>query len=433
MAKSPTIRLPRQWSRHVKSGVLHAIALASAAMVAAHGNAAHRRRLPVELEQARQEIALLREELEIKDGRWIRSRTRRRPHYTPIQRLRILQLRAARGWTLEKTARVFLLDLHTLQLWIRRVDEHGERELVQTSRPVNRYPDFVRHVVRQLKRLFPAMGSQRIAQILARLGLLLSASTVRRIIREPHEPPRRDAEARAKRPRRAVGRRPGDVWHVDLTAVPTRAGFWVPWWPMSLPQRWPFCWWVAVIIDQVSRTFVGYAVFRSLPTSETMQTVLDRGIRSQGLAPRCVVTDKGSQFKCASYRRWCKRRRIRARFGYLGEPSSIAIAERFIRSMKQECFRWLVVPMTEGAVMRELRAFSTWYNEHRPHSKLQGSAPAEVVCGRRSPRRGFDPRALRRAGRSRRSRGSPAPRLQLDVRYVDGRKHLPVIALRRAA
>ena len=109
MAKSPTIRLPRQWPRHVKSGILHAIGLASAAIVAAHGRAAGRRRLVAELEQARQEIALLREELDIKDGRWSRSRTRRRPHYSPTQRLRILQLRAARGWTLEKTARVFLL------------------------------------------------------------------------------------------------------------------------------------------------------------------------------------------------------------------------------------------------------------------------------------------------------------------------------------
>jgi hypothetical protein len=31
----------------------------------------------------------------------------------------LLQLRAARGWNLEKTARVFLLDLHTLQSWLR--------------------------------------------------------------------------------------------------------------------------------------------------------------------------------------------------------------------------------------------------------------------------------------------------------------------------
>ena len=238
MAIHPSIRLPRQWPEHVKSGILHAVALASAAMTAVHARTARRHRLRAELDRAKNEIALLREELEIKDGRWIRSRTRRRPHYQPTQRLRVLQLRSARGWTLEKTARVFLLDLHTLQHWIRRVDEHGEHDLVQTPKPVNRYPAFVRHLVRTLKRLIPAMGSERIAQTLARTGLHLSASTVRRMIREPYEP-RTEAAAVKKPRRRAVARRPGDVWHIDLTAVPMRAGFWAPWFPFSLPRRWP--------------------------------------------------------------------------------------------------------------------------------------------------------------------------------------------------
>ena len=28
--------------------------------------------------------------------------------------------------------------------------------------------------------------------------------------------------------------RPNHVWHVDLTVVPTNAGFWVPWLPFAL-------------------------------------------------------------------------------------------------------------------------------------------------------------------------------------------------------
>ena len=145
MAGHRPIRLPNQWSKHVKAGVLHAISLASVVLTHARGRAVGRRRLQTELEQATSEIALLREELSIKDGRWERSHSRRRPHYTPTQRMRILQLRAARGWTREKTARVFLMDLQTLQIWMRRLDEQGERDLIQTVEPVNRYPDFVRN------------------------------------------------------------------------------------------------------------------------------------------------------------------------------------------------------------------------------------------------------------------------------------------------
>jgi len=42
--------------------------------------------LRARLEQATAEIALLREELSIKDGRWERSPPRRRPHYLPTHR-----------------------------------------------------------------------------------------------------------------------------------------------------------------------------------------------------------------------------------------------------------------------------------------------------------------------------------------------------------
>jgi transposase InsO family protein len=405
--------------------------LATVVLAHARGRAIGRHRFATQLEQANSEIALLREELDIKDGRWQRSRSRRRPHYTPVQRMRILQLRAARGWTLEKTARAFLLDLHTLQLWTRRVDEHGERALIRTVEPVNRYPEFVRNLVRQLKRLFPTMGYERMAQVLARVGLALAATTLRRIVRESAGPPPEDLFARRAPRRRAVARHPGDVWHLDLTTVPTRAGFGVPWFPFSLPQRWPFCWWVAVVVDQVSRGFVGFAVFSTMPSSDQVQAFLNRAIGKQGKPPRCIVSDRARQFTSRPFRRWCRQRGIRRRFGFLGEPNSIAIVERFIRSMKQECFRRLLVaPMTLGAVRRELGCYASWYNEHRPHATLDGRTPSEVFRGRTRRRRRIETRArwpYQPRGRS------PGKRIALDVSYVAGRKHLPVIDLRRAA
>ena len=77
---------------------------------------------------------------------------------------------------------------------MRRVDEPGERPLIQTVEPVNRYPDFVRNLVRQLKCLLPAMGYERMAQVLGRAGLALGATTIRRIVRERSEPPDDDVE-----------------------------------------------------------------------------------------------------------------------------------------------------------------------------------------------------------------------------------------------
>ncbi len=70
--------LPKQWPTHVKSGVLQAISLASDVLSFARSRATGRRRIQAELEQANTEIALLREELYIKDGRWERSRSSHR-------------------------------------------------------------------------------------------------------------------------------------------------------------------------------------------------------------------------------------------------------------------------------------------------------------------------------------------------------------------
>ena len=48
------------------------------------------------------------------------------------------------------------------------------------STPVNRFPDFVRHIVTSLKATCPILGVQRIANLLARAGLHRGRTTVRR-------------------------------------------------------------------------------------------------------------------------------------------------------------------------------------------------------------------------------------------------------------
>jgi transposase-like protein len=137
-----------------------------------------RNRFQAELDRANNEIALLKAELEIKDGRWGRLPSRRRPHFTPIQRMRILQIKASRGWSCEQAARAFMIDEQTMRSWLQRVDEEGEGALIQISEPVNKFPDFVRYLVKQLKIVLPSMGEARIAQVLARSGLHLGVTTV---------------------------------------------------------------------------------------------------------------------------------------------------------------------------------------------------------------------------------------------------------------
>jgi transposase-like protein len=140
------------------------------------------------VDRLHQEVALLKEEIRIKDGRMERLPPQRRPHYPPIERLAILELRAARGWTVAETARRLLVTPLTVASWNSRLDEQGPDALAQVPVPVNRFPEFVGYVVRRLRALCPSMGTRRIAQVLARAGLHLG-----RTHGAPHAPA--DAQA----------------------------------------------------------------------------------------------------------------------------------------------------------------------------------------------------------------------------------------------
>jgi len=96
--------------------------------------------------------------------------------------------------------------------------------------------------------------------------------------------------------RRVRARCPNHVWHVDLTTVPTGAGLWTSWRPWALPQRWPFCWWIAVAVDHYSRRVMGCAVFESQPASAAVRSFLDGAMRRARSRPKHMITDHGKQF-----------------------------------------------------------------------------------------------------------------------------------------
>ncbi len=362
----------------------------------------------------------------------------KRPHYPPIERLAILELRAARAWSLSQTAKSLLVTVVTVASWMHRLDEDGPKILVQTREPVNKFPEFVAYIVRRLKVLCPTMGRGKIAQVLCRAGLHLGPTTVRRMLHDdPRWRPRRTAE---KSNRIIRSKRPSDLWHCDLSTVSTSLGFWTSSLPFALPQRWPFCWWIAVAVDHYSRRLMGIAVFEQQPTSSAVRAFLGRAMRKTGTNPRHLVTDQGVQFIDAGFRKWCVRKRIRQRFGAVGKYGSIAVVERLIRTIKSECTRKLIVPYRCEDFRRELLHFTNWYNQHRPHEFLEGCTPDEIYFGldpagsapRFEPRKGWprgSPCAAPRTG----VQGQCGISLELNVCRMAGRSHLPIVELKTAA
>ena len=144
-----SIPLPKDWSKSIRSAVLNIIGLLRIGMLAGREfliregdpNIAKIHRLETE-------VAMLNEELRIIGARMERIPPHHRPHYLAVERMAILELRAMRGWSKAETARRFHVIDDTIRAWLRRADDDT---LLQTSTPVNRFPDLVRYVVQKIK------------------------------------------------------------------------------------------------------------------------------------------------------------------------------------------------------------------------------------------------------------------------------------------
>lgn len=447
-----SIPLPRNWPKYVRTAMLHAVSLAHYAVTQSRSWAADsllkRVQLKAELDRTTEQLSILKETVRIKDARMSRIPPHRRPRYTGEERMAILELRASQGWSNTQTSRTFLVEPDTISSWMKRIEERGENALVQLPEIVSRFPEFVSYVVRRLKVLCPTLGKKRIADILSRAAFHLSVTTVRRMLKlGPKGKPgiRADStwttQPSGEDPVRVVtAEYPNHLWHVDLTTVPARAGFWVPWFPFTTLQMWPFCWWVCFVVDHFSRKVVGFALFDSLPTSVQIRSVLGRAIHRVGTAPKYLVCDKGKQFFCDSFKRWCRKRKIRFRYGAVGKYGSIAVIERFIRSFKDECTRRILVPLNNRKMREETALYVTWYNEHRPHRTFGGKTSQEVYSqiqpanekARFEPRKKW-PGKSRCASPQTPVQGKPGTRFELLISFLGGRKHLPIVELKKAA
>ncbi len=384
--------------------------------------------------------ALLTEVARIKDARMARIPPAQRPHYAPKERMSILAVRAQAHWNAAATARVFQVSAATIANWTKRVDEGGQQALLDLSHPVNKLPDYYALVVQQLASQVPSFGKVRKAQLLARAGLVLAASTVERLQErklppEPPSPPESNAPesnappaeaAEASGPEAATpprrhgvrARHAHHVWNVDMTLVPIVGGFWTAWLPFSVPQCWPFCWWVCAVMDQHSRVVLAKGVFKAQPSAEEVCRVLSRAVEHAATPPKHIISDQGAQFQ-NKYRAWCKCVGAKPRFGAVGKSGSIAFIERFWLSMKNESFRIIHVPFSVQAMCAELDAYITWYNEHRPHQALDGATPIEKLRGYASAPSRLDLEA----------RAPPV----LVVTPFRRREHLPIVQLAEAA
>ena len=117
-SSSPVIPLPRGWPSRVKSAILHVISLAQFTIAYTRGWAANsvnsRVRLKAERDRAQQEIALAPRRDAHQGCPHGPDSAASTPLYPPTERMAILEVKAAREWSLEQTAKAFLVTTATI-------------------------------------------------------------------------------------------------------------------------------------------------------------------------------------------------------------------------------------------------------------------------------------------------------------------------------
>ncbi len=122
------------WMNAEKKGIIEAVSGGPVWHWPDSGIGNARTRLAGYLQGSLDEISLLEEELRIKDARMAMIGAHRRPHDRPIERMAILELKAARGWSQDETARCFLVKPTTIASWLRRIDDAGAAPLGHATR-----------------------------------------------------------------------------------------------------------------------------------------------------------------------------------------------------------------------------------------------------------------------------------------------------------
>jgi putative transposase len=352
-------------------------------------------------------VHLLRETVDLLGARLDKLPERRRPHYTPVQRFRILKLIQLAVLSREEAAKLFRVAVNTLSGWAASAnpDTQTVGSLVKPSPPVRRYNDTVHHLAQAMAG-FGFTGYGDIVRHLARAGWRVARTTVRRYVKQPNLPAPHPAAPET--PKRAVvARYPHHVWHLDLTEIPAFLG--------SVPRQ------LAVLLDSASRLPVAAKLFLKRPNSPDMLAFVERAFACLG-TPRYLIVDRDGCFTATAFKERVAAWRVCLRFCSADHHRANAKLERFWSTLKNTLLRLappidLLAPAElETEIDRALR----YYSFYRPHSGLDGATPAEAYYA-------TEPANVQAVQPPRGRRGHPPVPLPVTLEHLDHDRRLPFL------
>ena len=269
--------------------------------------------------------------------------------------------------TLRAAAAAFSVCAKTVRKWVRRYQEEGAEGLAERSSRPHRSPQRIVEAKREEAWRWREQGLTY-AEISERTGL--SEATLSRILRGRRLGPAPAPVVRYERDH------PGELLHLDTKKLGRIER---PSHRVTGDRRdqvrgagWE-C--LHVCIDDHSR--FSHAAVRADERKDTAIEFLQQVVshyRQLGIKVQRIMTDNGSCYKSAAFRKACGRLGIKHLFTQPYTPKTNGKAERFIQSALRE---WAYVQTYQHSSERTA-ALPTWlarYNWRRPHRSLQRKPP----------------------------------------------------------
>ena len=138
-----------------------------------------------------------------------------------------------------------------------------------------------------------------------------------------------------------------------------------------------YYYYICVIIDLFSRKVVACCVGRNNTTylvKRTFREAYNDRIPGEGLI---FHSDRGSNYKAESFRILLASKNVTQSFSRAHVPYDNAVMENFFGSLKkEELYRWRY--RSERELKERIKEYVDFYNNIRPHEKLQYKTPAQV-------------------------------------------------------
>jgi putative transposase len=297
------------------------------------------------------------------------------------RRLKWMDWHNANGGNVSRTCRHFSIGRQTFYRWLERYKPFDLTTLEDRSsrarhcRQKTWTIDEVR-AVRRLRERYPTWGKVKLAVLLLRQGLKLSASRVGRILghlkrtRQLKEPLRRTSVNRRlwqrdyaiRKPKDYLVKAPGDLVQMDTVEIRPEPG-------LILKQF--------TTVDMVSRWSVPTIAYRATAMSATR--ALDALVDRTPFPIKAIQVDGGSEFM-AEFEAACKERGIRLFELPPRSPKLNGRVERANRTYKEEFYDCSNATPTVAGFRPHLRRWEDIYNTIRPHQALGYLTPAQFVA-----------------------------------------------------